>query len=74
MASEKKSGPLADLIDELCRLPGLGARSAQRIALHLLDAPNEQVLELAEDIRKLKTSIRHCSVCFNLAQDDLCSI
>jgi len=72
--AEKKSGPLGDLIEELCRLPGLGARSAERIALHLLDAPNEQVLKLAENIGKLKTSIRHCSVCFNLAQGDLCSI
>ena len=72
--AEKKSGPLGDLIEELCRLPGLGARSAERIALHLLDAPNEQVLKLAENIGKLKTSIRQCSVCFNLAQGDLCWI
>ncbi|MCK4850372.1 MAG: recombination protein RecR [Phycisphaerae bacterium] len=72
--AEKKSGPLGDLIEELCRLPGLGARSAERVALHLLDAPNEQVLKLAENIGKLKTSIRQCSVCFNLAQGDLCLI
>ena len=74
MPSEKQSGPLGGLIEELCRLPGLGARSAERIALHLLEAPKEQVQELAESISKLKTSIRHCSMCYNLAQDDLCSI
>ena len=74
MASKKKSGPLGGLIEELCRLPGLGARSAERIALHLLEAPKEQVQKLAESIAKLKTSIRHCSVCFNLAQGDLCLI
>ena len=72
--AENKNGPLGELIEELCRLPGVGARSAERIALYLLDAPNEQALKLAEIIRKLKTSIRHCKVCFNLAQDDLCSV
>lgn len=72
--AEDKNGPLGGLIEELCRLPGLGARSAERIALHLLAAPNEQVLKLAESINKLKTSIRHCRVCFNLAEGELCWI
>ncbi len=72
--AEDKSGPLGGLIKELCRLPGLGARSAERIALHLLAAPNEEVLKLAESINKLKTSIRHCNVCFNLAEGELCWI
>ncbi len=62
------------MIEELCRLPGLGERSAARIALHLLAAPKEQVQKLAESIGKLKTSIRHCRVCFNLSEGDLCSI
>ena len=72
--AEEKTDSLGRLIEELCRLPGLGARSAERIALHLLDAPNEQALKLAQSIAKLKTSIRQCSVCFNLAEGDLCSI
>ena len=72
--AEEKTDSLGRLIEELCRLPGLGARSAERIALHLLDAPNEQALKLAQNIAKLKTSIRRCSVCFNLAEGDLCSI
>ncbi|MBA7552622.1 Recombination protein RecR [subsurface metagenome] len=72
--AEGKTDSLGRLIEELCRLPGLGARSAERIALHLLDAPNEQALKLAQSIAKLKTSIRQCSVCFNLAEADLCSI
>ena len=72
--AEEKTGPLAGLIEELCRLPGLGARSAERIALHLLTAPDDQVLKLAQTIGKLKTSIRHCSVCFNLAEGELCPI
>lgn len=74
MASKDNSGPLGGLIEELCRLPGVGARSAERIASHLLAAPNEEVLKLAESITKLKTSIRHCTVCFNLAQSELCWI
>ena len=73
MAAEHTDS-LARLIEELCRLPGLGARSAERIALYLLEAPNEEVLALAQAIRKLKTSIRHCSVCFNLTEAQLCSI
>ncbi len=72
--AEEKTDSLGRLIEELCRLPGLGARSAQRIALHLLDTPNEQALKLAQSITKLKTSIRKCSVCFNLAEADLCSV
>ena len=72
--AEEKTDSLGRLIEELCRLPGLGARSAERIALHLLDAPNEQALKLAQSIAELKTSIRKCSVCFNLAEGDLCSI
>ena len=55
-------------------MPGLGARSAERIALHLLEAPKEQVLNLAEVIGKLKTSIQHCSECFNIAEGKLCEI
>ena len=72
--AEEKTDSLKSLIKELCRLPGVGARSAQRIALHLLDTPNEQALKLAQSITKLKTSIRQCKACFNLAEADLCSI
>ncbi len=55
-------------------MPGLGARSAERIALHLLEAPKEEVLNLSEVIGKLKTSIRHCSECFNITESKLCEI
>lgn len=72
--TEEKTDSLGCLIKELCRLPGVGARSAQRIALHLLDTSNEQALKLAQSITKLKTSIRQCSACFNLAEADLCPI
>ena len=72
--AEEHTDPLKSLIAQLCRLPGLGARSAERIAMYLLEAPHDQVLALAQSIRKLKTSIRHCSVCFNLTEAKLCSI
>ena len=72
--AKEHTDSLKSLIEELCRLPGLGARSAERIVLYLLEAPNEEVLALAQAIRKLKTSIRHCSVCFNLTEAKLCSI
>ena len=73
MAAEQRDS-LKDLIDELCRLPGIGARSAERIALHLLEVPKETALNLAQAIGKLKTSMRHCRVCFNLSESELCSI
>ncbi len=72
--AEEKPDSLKCLIKELCRLPGVGARSAQRIALHLLDTPKDQALKLAQSITKLKTSTRQCKLCFNLAEADLCSI
>jgi recombination protein RecR len=71
---EEHTDSLKQLLEELCRLPGVGARSAERIALYLLDAPNEQALNLAQAIRKLKSSIRNCDVCFNLTESKLCSI
>ncbi|NIA07881.1 MAG: recombination protein RecR [Actinobacteria bacterium] len=72
--AEVHTDSLKQLIEELCRLPGVGARSAERIALYLLDAPSEKALHLAQAIRKLKTSIRNCDVCFNLTESELCSI
>ena len=72
--AEEHTDSLTQLIEELCRLPGVGARSAERIALYLLDAPSDKALNLAQAIRKLKASIRHCSICFNLTESKLCSI
>jgi len=73
MAATNNSS-LGRVIQELCRLPGIGARSAERIAMHLLEADNREVMELAEAIGNLKKSVRHCSICFNLAQGEICSI
>ncbi len=66
--------PLARLMGELQRLPGVGPRSAERIAFHLLRAPAQEALALAEAIRTVKEQLRHCSRCYNLSDGELCSI
>ncbi|MEY4361166.1 MAG: recombination protein RecR [Actinomycetota bacterium] len=66
--------PVQNLIDQLGRLPGVGPRSAQRIAFHLLKLPVEDVERLASAITDAKARVRFCSRCFNFAEDDLCPI
>ena len=67
-------GAVQDLIDELGRLPGIGPKSAQRIAFHLLAADGADVARLAESITTVKAKVRFCTVCGNVAEDDLCRI
>lgn len=64
--------PVARLIDELKHLPGIGNKTAQRLAFHLLRAKPEQALALADAIREAKLSIRECSVCNNITDTDPC--
>jgi len=59
---------------ELARLPGIGPRSAERIAFHLLRASKEEALALADAIRDVKQNLRHCSRCYNLTEKDPCAI
>lgn len=61
-------------MNELARLPGIGMRSAERIAFHLLKQKPEEAMKLADAIRDVKTRIKHCSICFNLTEQDPCSI
>ena len=65
---------IQSLMNELARLPGIGMRSAERIAFHLLKQSPEEAMKLSDAIRDVKTRIRHCSVCFNLTEQDPCSI
>lgn len=67
-------GPLARLITELTQLPGIGPRSAERIAFHLLRADRAEALRLADAIREVKENLRHCSRCYNLTEQDPCPI
>ena len=74
MAAGGYSAPIQELIDQLGRLPGIGPKSAQRIAFHLLKAPATDVEELAAAISEAKRSVRFCRRCCNLAAGDLCDI
>jgi recombination protein RecR len=65
---------IQSLMEQLSRLPGIGTRSAERIAFHLLKQSPAEAMKLADAIRDVKTRIRHCSVCYNLTEDDPCSI
>jgi len=64
--------PISRLIDELKHLPGIGAKTAQRLAFHLLRVEPEQALALAEAIRNAKLTMRFCSVCNNITDADPC--
>ncbi len=67
-------GPLEHLKAQLQKLPGIGPRSAERIAFHLLREPREYADALAQSIRQLKDSIAHCKVCYNLTEGELCAV
>jgi recombination protein RecR len=66
--------PVNRLITELSKLPGIGERTAQRLAFHLLSVPDEEALPLADAIREVKESVGQCEVCFNLAVESTCRI
>ena len=68
------TGLVQDLIDELGRLPGIGPKSAQRIAFHLLKVPAEDALRLARVISEVKARVSFCETCFNVAEGSQCAI
>jgi recombination protein RecR len=68
------AGPVQDLIDELGRLPGVGPKSAQRIAFHLLAVEKTDALRLAQAIAEAKDRVTFCQRCFNLTEGDECEI
>jgi recombination protein RecR len=65
---------LAALIEQLVRLPGIGPKTAQRLAFHLLKVPREEAAVLAEAIVALKDRIHQCARCFNIAEEDVCGV
>lgn len=67
-------GPLQRLIDELSRLPGVGRKSAQRIAFHLLSIDDTDARRLGQSILELRDQVRHCRRCFNVTASDECAI
>jgi len=66
--------PIARLIEELTKLPGIGPKSAQRLAFWLLKAPDDDARQLAQAIVDAKQKVTYCSVCYNLTDDDPCAI
>ncbi len=72
--SGKQQSPLQRVIDQLKHLPGIGPRTAQRLAFYLLKMPNQEVQQLAKTISELKDQLHFCSACQNLTEDPLCSI
>jgi recombination protein RecR len=66
--------PLQKAIDELSKLPSIGKKTAQRLAMHILKSDVNEVESLLKSISELKTKIKFCSVCFNISVDDVCDI
>jgi len=66
--------PIVKLINSLSKLPGIGKKTAERLALHILHAPNQDAATLAADIIELKNNIKLCTVCFALSDKDHCRI
>ncbi len=62
------------LVDQFARLPGIGRKSAERLAQHVLMTDEAEALELADSIRAVKTRVRPCRECFNLTENELCNI
>lgn len=68
------SGQISKLIEELSKLPGIGAKSAQRLAFHIINLPKEQVQELADSIVNAKNTVKYCKCCCTITDKELCPI
>ena len=71
---ELPSAILAQAVESLSSLPGVGKRSALRYALHLLKAPEDEVLRFAESLRRLKSDIHYCRICHCVSDSEICPI
>ena len=68
------STQISNLVEQLSHLPGIGAKSAQRLAFHILNMPKEQVEELSTAILDAKQNVRYCKECFTLTDEEICPI
>lgn len=68
------SNHISKLIQSLSSLPGVGAKTAQRLAFHILNMPEEDVVKLSESIIEAKRNVKYCKECFTLTDDDICPI
>jgi len=74
MATEPPSGAIAQVMQELGKLPGIGPKSAERITHYLLGAGSSEVIALADALRNVAEKVRPCRQCFNLTENELCSV
>ena len=74
MATEPPSGAIAQVMQELGKLPGIGPKSAERITHYLLGAGSSEVIALADALRNVADKVRPCRHCFNLTENELCSV
>jgi recombination protein RecR len=70
----KTSESISRLIDELAKMPGIGPKTAQRLAFYILKIPGDEALALSEAIQAVKEKVRRCSICFHITEDDPCAI
>lgn len=68
------ASPIENLIEKLCRLPGIGPKSAQRLAFYILSIPRDEAEELARSIVEVKDKVRNCVNCFNISTGEICPI
>ncbi len=68
------SDSVSHMIDQLSRLPGIGRKSAERLAYHLLRVPESEAFALSDSIRSVRENVRYCDICFNLAESEMCNI
>ncbi len=70
----KHAGAVSELVEQLGKLPGVGRKSAERLAFHLLRVNEQEALALAESIRRVRQDVHYCETCFNLAETETCLI
>ncbi|KAA1259101.1 Recombination protein RecR [Rubripirellula obstinata] len=70
----EQNGAVAELVDQLSRLPGIGRKSAERLAFHLLRVSENEAMALSEAIRRVRQDVRYCEVCFNLSESETCKL
>ncbi len=69
-----QGGAVSDLVEQLGRLPGIGRKSAERLAFHLLRVSEQEAMALADSIRRVRQDVRYCETCFNLSETQTCTI
>lgn len=68
------SDSVTHMIEQLSRLPGIGRKSAERLAYHILRVPESEAFALSDSIRNVRENVRYCDICFNLAESEMCNV